>query len=139
MKRVLLAACAVALVASNPFDPDLTTTQPRRDNLAGKWQVIHSEQYSGKQLQADNFKEYRFVIDDLRIQVSNASYAFRLDPNYEPRQIDIMSDGMRIQGIYRMDGNQLTLCYPMAGKGGRPMRFAALPDSAVMLLVMKKE
>jgi uncharacterized protein (TIGR03067 family) len=139
MKRVLMSACALALLGSNPFDADLVTTQRRSDNLAGRWKVLHSEQYQGKQLRGDDYKGYQLVLDEQKLKVVGSTYTYQIDPNYEPRQIDIMVGETRVQGIYRLEGNRLTLCYPMAGQGNRPSRFAAQPDSAVIVLVMQKE
>jgi uncharacterized protein (TIGR03067 family) len=66
----------------------------------------------------------------------------KLDPAKTPKQIDMIGTegdlkGKAAQGIYALNGDQLTICYAMPGKE-RPKEFESKPGSAATLLVWKR-
>jgi uncharacterized protein (TIGR03067 family) len=63
---------------------------------------------------------------------------YKLDPTSNPSQIDLC--GGSYPGIYRLEGNRLTICLTMKTGGPRPNDFTCKPGSGKLLwtLVRKK-
>jgi uncharacterized protein (TIGR03067 family) len=74
---------------------------------------------------------------------SFAGTIVELDPAAEPKAIDVIPDGgklkgQRVLGIYRLDGDTLTIC--MSGPDqGRPGEFAAGKGSGRTLMTFRRE
>jgi RNA polymerase sigma-70 factor (ECF subfamily) len=64
--------------------------------------------------------------------------AYKLDPAKTPRQIDVTANGRELPGIYKLEGDTLTLCVDHGG-GARPTEFASKPGTEVHLLTLKRE
>jgi uncharacterized protein (TIGR03067 family) len=67
-------------------------------------------------------------------------WEFRLDPTATPRRIDRTSLGTEyvergnfLRGIYRFDGDKLTICYAQ-NKGSRPTEFDSGTRDYLMVL-----
>ena len=65
-------------------------------------------------------------------------FQFELNPNTSPKQIDILMVGGRMQGIYILDGDKLTLCYPWTGDQGRPKQLETTPGDGNVLYVLER-
>ena len=68
---------------------------------------------------------------------------YTLDPKKDPPEIDIFLDGKAdtptMQGIYKVDGDTLTLCVARGGRNAiRPKKFEAPEGSEMMLLVLER-
>ena len=68
----------------------------------------------------------------------------RLDPSKKPREMDFVHlEGLlrdkTWQAIYELDGGTLKICYAEADSGKeRPKEFKTQPDSALLLIVLKR-
>jgi uncharacterized protein (TIGR03067 family) len=66
-----------------------------------------------------------------------------LDPKAKPAAIDVIPDGgpsrgERVLGIYKLEGDELTICMADAGKP-RPVKFSAENDEPQTLMVFQRE
>jgi uncharacterized protein (TIGR03067 family) len=119
-----------------------------RLELSGTWQA-ESYALDGKKASADDLKKIKLVID-----AHGKSEAFRdgqvfiasttkLDPTQNPMTIDVTftegdSKGKTALGIYRIEGDLLTICRS-APDQARPTMFASTPGSGHTLMTYKRE
>lgn len=74
---------------------------------------------------------------------SFAGTKVELDPKGEPKTIDVLPDGgpsfgKRILGIYKLDGDELTICMAEADKP-RPKEFRAEAGSGLTLMTFRRK
>src|SRR5262249_58051422 len=65
---------------------------------------------------------------------------FTIDPGKKPATIDIRPKGEKVvvQGIYQLDGDELSLCFGLEGKD-RPAAFESKKKSGTGLLVLRRK
>src|SRR5690348_4958807 len=117
------------------------------ENLAGKWSCV-SATNDGKPIANDTVQKLRLSLTsdggyktELGSQVLFDS-TYKLDANKTPKQIDIVGTegqlrGKVAQGICRLDGDSLTICYTMPG-GARPTAFESESGSGATVATWKR-
>jgi uncharacterized protein (TIGR03067 family) len=80
--------------------------------------------------------------DDGRVSARD-SQTYTVDAGKRPPAIDLSGSGPKggrrgtVEGIYKVDGDTLTLCLAM-GKAGRPTAFESSKEAPTMLIVFKR-
>jgi uncharacterized protein (TIGR03067 family) len=133
----------LALVAGAPGkDP------PKKEapSVVGEW-VAATVMVGGKgQAFPDRDFAYTLTADGkflVRKGKEGGDGKYTLDPKKDPPEIDIFlddkADTPTMQGIYKVDGDTLTLCVGPGGKNAaRPKKFEAPEGSEAMLLVLER-
>ena len=121
--------------------------QQEVSKLAGTWTCTAATN-DGKPLPEETVKSLKLTLTEaggykteLAGQVLFDS-TFKIDPGKQPRQIDMIATegenkGKAGLGIYRLEGDVLTLCYTMPGKD-RPKDFQSTAGSAAILAVWSR-
>jgi uncharacterized protein (TIGR03067 family) len=123
--------------------------QPAGDakKLEGTWAVVWRE-YDGQKSEDVNDlltgQEYTVAIKGGVFKVTRDVYlvegplTLKVDGTQKPKAVDFADQKGRLvyQGIYKIKGDQLTLCYGPTGR--RPERFVSKKDSQARLLVLKR-
>ena len=132
---------AFALAAPGPkVDPKPASTE---HPLKGEW-VVESHVASGKPL-APIGKPERITIthDRWKIGVEGKTEScLTIDASKDPPQIDVWvptqgdEDEARCRGIYKLEGDTLTVCYRMGKE--RPTKFESPPKSGVWMMTLKR-
>ena len=131
----------------------LLISQPKQDqvkdptlDLQGGWKMVllfvngdevpADQAASGELLVADD--EYR-----PKLGATVEASTFKIDASKKPKAIDFtytsgFSKGKTIKGIYKIDGDDLTICRGLSPDNDRPDEFAAPTGSELMLVVWKR-
>jgi uncharacterized protein (TIGR03067 family) len=119
-----------------------------RQELAGRWQSV-SYALDGKKAADADMKRIQLVIDG---EGNSSAYndgklfiasTIKIDPTQEPLAMDLTftagaPKGTVSLGIYKIDGDVLTICRAPAKKS-RPTEFASTPGSGLTLMSYKRE
>jgi RNA polymerase sigma factor (sigma-70 family) len=117
--------------------------QTEQQKLEGSWRVISVHKAGQPQPDVNvqfGFADDRWTMSVAGVQLPPRPYA--LDPSQEPKAIDFsMAEGKVVLGIYRLDGNSLTLCVNQNSAGGkRPTAFRTQSEDAMVTLwVLERE
>jgi uncharacterized protein (TIGR03067 family) len=132
----------LALVVGAPAKKDPPAKDP--PTLIGEW-VGESGTRGGKPQNPPPGTTLAFLADGtVRFREGGASKleggSYKADPKKSPAEIDITppeaAKGEILLGIYKIEGDTLTLCFALGGE--RPKEFAAPAGSEVMLVTCKR-
>ena len=147
MMRVSLAALAAvwfsALLAADDGKPKPfpERAQKELDRLQGKW-VAKSLERDGKTI---DVKDHEFILEikgDKWIFVGKERAVFvALDTTTDPKCVDLKSveesrKGQVDEGIYRVEGETLTICMHQGSGKSRPTKFETSPDQPDTILAV---
>ena len=133
---VVAAVAALALGLAPPPRPN-PDDEAKADlkKMQGVWVLENSVDGYGQSSRPPKLPPVWIAGDRLEHGKGGPSYTLRLDPGWSPRRVDIEEvtqggQGRVYRGIYRLEGDKLTLCFETAGEG-RPDTFTAGTPGAV--------
>jgi uncharacterized protein (TIGR03067 family) len=117
------------------------------ETLQGRWKIA-SLIVDGREVEDTEIKgtklvlegdEYKAILGEQILKVR-----LKLDPSRTPKVIDMTyrdesTENRTFRGIYKLDGDTVTICRPTRPEGQRPTEFAAPADSKQILIVVKRE
>src|SRR5947207_3430134 len=137
---VVVAACWLAAAIARG-DESVTAK-----NLLGSWTCV-SAVVEGKPLADETVKQLRLTLIGDRYKTERGDQVlfdstYKIDVAKTPAQIDMIGTegdlkGKAALGIFKLDGDSLTMCYVMPGKE-RPATFESQPQSGAFLVTWKK-
>jgi uncharacterized protein (TIGR03067 family) len=127
--------------------------EPRKDDartdlspLQGAWAMVLCFS-NGDALPADLVKTGELVVqnNDYRAKLNTNAVAstIKVDPSKTPKEIDFAftsgpQSGKTVKGIYKVLGDDLTICRGLTEHDDRPTGFAAAANSGLLLEVWKR-
>jgi uncharacterized protein (TIGR03067 family) len=115
-------------------------------SLVGAW-ICVSALIDGRPIAEDTVKQLRLTLTADRYKSERGDQVlfdstYKVDPTKDPPHIEMVGtegdfQGKAALGIYKLDGDTLTICYVMPGKE-RPTKFESQPGSGVFLIVYKR-
>jgi uncharacterized protein (TIGR03067 family) len=134
-RLIAFALLAVPLLADDkkPANPDLN----------GKWEVA-SATYDGNEQKATAGARLEFADGEFQTLKNGKvvrTIKFTVDPKESPKRINMVNDkGDAAPGIYKVDKDELTLCYRDYGDSasGPPEKFESKPGGRMYLIVLKR-
>lgn len=140
--------CPTFLLALAIAAPALKEAPRKGTDLTGEW-VVESTVYSGRpRAQQREPQRYVFAADGTWTvyrgeRKLSGNRAYRTDPAADPPAIVLKmdaaeQDGPELPGIYKVEGNTLTLCHGPSGSMKRPAEFASPEGSRISLVVLKR-
>jgi uncharacterized protein (TIGR03067 family) len=116
------------------------------EKFQGKWVQV-SMTIDGKAFEEDEMKDRSVVFKGEKLTLlykdkERGTISLKVDPSKSPAQIDTTNEdgpakGGGMKGIYKFDGDKLTLCFVLNSKD-RPTEFASKPGSGALLFVHKR-
>ena len=143
MNPSLLLGLALAVGAPAVKDP------PKKDapSIAGEWVAVSVE--AGGKGQDFPDREFAFTLTaDGKFLIrrakggETAEGVYKLDPKKSPPEIDVSypqdQGETPLLGIYKLDGDALTLCLAEGKDARRPTKFESPAGARVMVLVLER-
>jgi uncharacterized protein (TIGR03067 family) len=138
----VLAVLALGLlVAADKAKDDAKDDQKA---IQGTWTAVSVEQGGEKQPE-DKVKDARITFEaggkaSLKHGDKEKQLTYELDATKDPKQITVKGeDGKTQRGIYKIDGDTLTICMGEEDSNERPTEFSTKAGSKAHLVVLKRE
>lgn len=145
--------CFLMLSLLLPDQPDspVLTAEKAREQLAGTWGFAAAEERGKKVSVEENpkgIKDLKWVFkgDKLALLADGKGdeFEYKIDPTKSPKEIDLkLSFGGRpaisALCIYKLEGDQLTLCLGDKEGKARPTEFKTEQGSRFAIFVLKRE
>jgi uncharacterized protein (TIGR03067 family) len=142
---IAVTVFAAASVGADP--PKVDDAKADAAKLQGTWQVIALTDEMGP-APTKELKEWTFQFNGDKVTNSQSKdlkgrpVDYTLDPAKSPKAIDMNDGGLVIEGIYKVDGDALTLCLVTGSRNGktapRPPEFKADKEKKYSLFVLKR-
>lgn len=122
---------------------DTAAAQDTEASIQGIWQIV-SLQDGGRTAPDEVLEGAQWLITGDKIvqkgggQTMELSYV--LDPSETPHWIDLKHDDRRMLGIYKLEGDTLTVCFSEGRNEERSTAFESQPESVNdVLIVFRRE
>jgi uncharacterized protein (TIGR03067 family) len=149
-KIVLIGMAVTAMLVGLLWGANLATgggkgAKSDKELLQGAWKIVSADM-GGKKADDDELarmqeKPMVFKGDKL---ISRYESDFKLDPTKDPKEIDVVpldgpetEKGKTFRGIYRLEGDQLTICTGLPD-GVRPKGFTPQAGDPEFVLLLKR-
>ena len=135
--RNVLPFLAIALVAADEPPKD---AKKELEKFQGEWTMVSLET-RGQKAPEETVKGMKLTVKGAEWVVTRdgttvADITFQLDPSKDPKAIDLTFkvDGKEtaLKGIYKLDGDTLTLCRTDSPVAARPTAFKTTVDGGVL-------
>ncbi len=144
----MLRKPVVLLATAMPFVFLLQSASAQKtdhDHLQGHW-FIHSMEKNGKEIPSERIKSIDLVVEfsgDKLIQKVDGKIIrearIRIDSTATPKTIDTTFEELVEKGIYKLDGDELTICTGTKPSSVRPTKFQTAVNRNHVLMVLRRK
>jgi len=131
----------ISLTATAGGDEKDKAVKQEQEKLQGKWKVV-SHEFSGRAGKESSSEPDELKGDKwLRPKRRTAEYRLKLDPSKNPKQVDLSADRLGdkvLKGIYKLDGDKLTICYAYDPDLARPTEFKTKAEDNRYLYTLER-
>jgi uncharacterized protein (TIGR03067 family) len=111
-----------------------------RDKFQGAW-IVSAGEKAGRKAPEEGLKDVTVTFTGEAFTWKTGDKetrgTFSLDPAKSPREISMSAEGRKLAGVYRLEGDELTIC---VGDGDdRPVDFATRDGARAVLLILKRK
>jgi uncharacterized protein (TIGR03067 family) len=144
--RSMCYICLLIGLVLGADDPPKKAAKDDPGPLQGGWSMVQM-MVSGEEIPADQVKTGELVVldDEYRpvLGTSTETATTKVDASKSPKEIDFtyttgFQKGKTVKGIYKVEGDKLTICRAQSPDQQRPNAFAAPAGSGLVLVVWKK-
>ena len=146
MRSLLMIGVLTIAVPDRP-DRNPADTRPLQEQLQGDWLMVHSVIGGvAKDYNMGSGALYTFTGNQLFTrnpkQPEPVAFGITMDATRTPAFIDFLAGSVgpktNYPGIFKIEGDTLTLCFPRAVGKERPTEFASPADTAMIALYQLK-
>ena len=151
MRAVLLLAAFIVAVPDRPDPMPKEKGKPLLDQFQGEWELTKALR-NGQPENQVKVEGTIFIIKGNLIKIREGGMDrsedanFTLDASKTPAALDIVpvrggggkGKDIKVEGIVKIEGDTMILCFPHGGGGSRPTEFVSPPNSNVSLLHFKR-
>lgn len=146
--RSLLLLTLLAVAVPDREDPTpKSKAKPIQQQILGEWQLVGTVIGGNPDRRKDDrgavltFTASEIQIAENGKRQENDDAVYTLDATRKPVAIDITpkrGGERKIEGILKVEGDQLVLCFPHGGGAMRPTDFVSAPQSQVAVMHFKR-
>jgi uncharacterized protein (TIGR03067 family) len=137
MACILFAGCS----GQSPRPATEEEIKAELKQLEGKWggssTMTDGQQSGGFQLVFFDFNGDAVVIQDMNVGL-RVDGKVKVDPKASPKTMDIVLEKGTRQGIYRLEGDKLTICWGAEKDSSRPKEFTGEKGTKQQLMTFKR-
>ena len=133
--------CARLALAERPAAAGKDEAAKDEEKILGTWAVVSGEE-GGQKAPEERIKEGKLIFAadgklTAKLGEREQEFTYQLDPAKKPKEFSVMDDkGRTMLGIYKLDGDTLTVCYDRTGH--RPAEFDSPEGTRIVLEVFKR-
>jgi uncharacterized protein (TIGR03067 family) len=144
MRRLPLVLVLFALACSATAQLPEPKKKSDQELIKGTWRVVALESggkaQSEKAFSGNTFEFAKMNGQDTAILSERAypqvKFNYSLDPNKSPKEINLATKGNKALGIYKLDGDDLTICVSLGG--ARPVEFVTRAGGDTETFTLKR-
>jgi len=142
--KVLTILAAGLLIAADDTKKEEKDKDKDAKNIIGEWKMVSMER-DGKQAPEEESKDVTvtFAAENkvtIKTPKEDISGTYKLDASKKLKELTIEADdGKKLFGIYKLDGDKLTICAVTESEEDRPTEFSTKEGSKARLVVLKRE
>jgi uncharacterized protein (TIGR03067 family) len=146
--RFFKSAVFVAMLAAIPADAaESEAAKADAARLQGMWSMVEYV-VDGTESVPQKIKSWILIVEgdeyNPGIREYSVEFTYRINPTRTPKTIDLIPNtngarGRVLRGIYSIEGDRFTLCYPSDASAERPAGFAARTGSGLVRVSWQRQ
>ena len=130
-----IAILTLSLVLGAPVGKEKAETP----KIEGEW-IVEKYVQGGSENEKRKGMHFTFADGKAIVKEEGADIGYTVDAKKDPATIDLIAGAKEnILGIYKIEGDTLTICFPKGGRAERPTKFESPEGSSIVVMTLKRE